>query len=115
MCQTAVRRHELIGITVRSASLTAVPPFSRLDGGQAKRPGILRRKWVVFQPGTGGREGHQGLDEALSSSQLDLAQRERGSASRCTGGIALDHQRHPSRDAVDREVFLNEMFGGLHL
>src|SRR5665647_2793683 len=45
----------------------------------------------------------------------DLAQRERGSASRCTGGIALDHQRHPSRDAVDREMFLNKMFGGLHL
>jgi hypothetical protein len=33
--------YELTGITVRTASRTAAPPFSRLHGGQAKRPRIL--------------------------------------------------------------------------
>jgi hypothetical protein len=33
--------YELTSITVETASQTATPPFSRLHGGQAKRPRIL--------------------------------------------------------------------------
>jgi hypothetical protein len=33
--------YELTSITVETASRTATPPFSRLHGGQAKRPRIL--------------------------------------------------------------------------
>ena len=43
MVPNTILTHELIGITVKTASRTAAPPFSRLHGGQAKRPGILTR------------------------------------------------------------------------
>jgi len=33
--------YELMNIRAKSASRTAAPPFSRLHGGQAKRPRIL--------------------------------------------------------------------------
>jgi len=41
---------ELIGITVKTASRTAAPPFSRLDGGQAKRPRILMGRTDLVTP-----------------------------------------------------------------
>ena len=44
MVPNTILTHELIGITVKTASRTAAPPFSRLYGGQAKRPKILTRK-----------------------------------------------------------------------
>ena len=44
MVPNTILTHELIGITVKTASRTAAPPFSRLHGGQAKRPKILTRK-----------------------------------------------------------------------
>ena len=43
MVPNTILTHELIGITVKTASRTAAPPFSRLHGGQAKRPKILTR------------------------------------------------------------------------
>ena len=43
MVPNTILTHELIGITVESAFRTAAAPFSRLHGGQAKRPRILTR------------------------------------------------------------------------
>jgi len=37
----AILTYELMNISTKSASRTAASPFSRLHGGQAKRPKIL--------------------------------------------------------------------------
>ena len=47
MVPNTILTHELTSITVETASRTATPPFSRLHGGQAKRPRILTRGYVI--------------------------------------------------------------------